>query len=83
MNAAVHAAMYLFYAFPRHMRHCKTAITLFQIAQHGLVVTGILTALSAPAEMHCDAPLRVYLPSLCLYAMWLVEFVALLVSRYQ
>jgi hypothetical protein len=78
-NAFVHAWMYAYYAYPRAMKPLKRAITAMQVVQHGLAVTGILVALSAPAELGCDAPLRAYLPSLALYAMWFFEFVGLFV----
>jgi len=72
--------MYAYYAYPRALRRLKMAITTAQTVQHGLAVVAILTAISAPMELNCDAPLRAYLPSLALYGMWLFEFIGLFVS---
>ena len=82
-NAFVHAWMYAYWAYPRALRPLKRAITGAQIVQHGAAVVAILTSISAPMELSCDAPLRAYLPSLALYGMWLLEFVGLFVNLYH
>ena len=81
-NACVHGAMYAFYCAPRTLAPLKRSITVAQIAQHVLVAASIVAALAQPRGS-CDAPLRVYGPSLFFFAMWVWDFALLYARTYS
>jgi hypothetical protein len=83
LNAAVHAVMYAYYYDPQRLRPIKRWLTRGQIAQHIIVLFAIVyTTATVLAGTPCDVSLAANGLSLCLYTMYLVQFLVFYVGAY-
>ena len=76
-NAGVHAWMYAYYAFPRHMRGTRKWLTGFQCLQHLYMVYTLIHSLSAECT---DVDASGNWVGLFMYLFFLIEFTSLFIE---
>lgn len=83
LNAAVHTLMYSYYAAPQALRPLRKLITSSQITQHMLVLLSIVyTSTIHYMGGACDISPTANGLSLCLYGMYLVQFLSFYAVTY-